>query len=144
MMKQGVVILALFLLISGATLPDYGDSDDYEVPVILLVQKDEIRAFSGLTGNWVSLALKIGERLVDNRADGNIAFAVTNQRALGFSALTGLWAAVDLEIGESLRSIEFGKDAVAVLTNKRVLGFSAQTGMWVAETLPLYDGTRLR
>ena len=129
----------LFLLILGAIFPAAGSGRAQEGEqdrVFVIIDKDEIRAFSSSRSQWIPLNLKFDERVKDHRSSGNVAIVVTNQRVLGFSEITGQWSGVDLKMDETFSGfLEVSDNIGSVVTSERALGFSAQSGSWDATDL---------
>jgi hypothetical protein len=105
----------------GASLPNN---------VVLNVVPREILFFSAQAGVWTSIRLDAGERILQRKADGNVAAVVTNQRAIGFSAVLNVAHEVRLPDDETLEAFTVEGNVATLLTRRRALGFSTATGKW--------------
>ncbi len=118
----------LFLLF----LPFTAIAEEMITEVLVVINTDEILAFSGPKGNWVSHRLKPQENVLSEKTQGNVAVVITNERIFGFSVFSGKWNVIVLKINEVLEDIQVEGNVATVTTDQRVFGFAAQTGKWVA------------
>lgn len=128
-----LVGVALFCVASCA-LPQVASaaSSDEEIlrNVALVLIPREILFFSAQAGQWTSVRLEAGERILQRGADGNIAAVVTSQRAIGFSAALNVTQEVRVPEEESLETFKVEGNMANFVTRRRAFGFSAFTGTW--------------
>lgn len=98
--------------------------------VALVVIPREILLFSAQAGQWTSVRLDAGERILQRGADGNVAAVVTSQRAIGFSAALNSAHEVRLPEDETLEAFKVEGNMANFVTRRRAYGFSAFTGRW--------------
>lgn len=101
--------------------------------VNLVIEEEEVAAFSSRNSTWVSIPLEYDERVLRKATGGNIAVAATGERLLGFSAFTNDWHQQNLEFNERLRSVQVDDNIATVVTDTRVFAFNARTGQWLQE-----------
>ncbi|MCB2181873.1 MAG: hypothetical protein KQH63_07600 [Desulfobulbaceae bacterium] len=135
MNKQFLFMLIVLPLLCALGAEQVQAKELLEDQVYVVIDQDEIRAFSSSRGQWISIDLAITERVLDTRYDGNTIIAVTDRRAFGFSEITGSWSQIDLEINERLIKIVAVGNVGSVITSERALGFSAQTAKWSTSDL---------
>lgn len=75
--------------------------------------------------------IKLSERIVSKKSQGNVGIVVTSNRILGFSVIADKWTTENLKMNESPDEIIVEGNVATVKTNQRVLGFSAHTGKWI-------------
>ncbi len=125
-------ILFLFLtMFFTALFPLTSYSNDIFTEVIITVKDDKIMAFSAAKSNWVSTRIKLSERVLSKKSQGNVGIVVTNKRIVGFSVLTGQWTSENLKMNEEPTEISVEGNVATIETNERVVGFSAHTGQWI-------------
>ncbi len=122
-----VLAAAAFLCLLAPSLLMAGDA---ETNVVLHAIPREILFFSAQAGQWTSVRLDAGERLLQRGADGNVAAVVTSQRAIGFSAPLNATHEIRLPDDESLEAFKVEGNIATLLTRRRAIGFSAATGKW--------------
>ena len=98
--------------------------------VIVTVQDDQILAFSAYKNHWVAETIKLTERVLRKKSQGNIGIVVTTKRILGFSVITDKWTSENLKINEIIEEITVEGNVATMQTDQRVIGFSAHTGEW--------------
>jgi len=118
----------LVLLVSPASP---ASSDDETLRNVALVSVPrEIFFFSAQAGQWTSVRLDAGERILQRGADGNVAAVITSRRAIAFSAVLNAAQELSLPEDETLESFKVEGNQVNFVTRRRVYGFSAHTGRW--------------
>jgi hypothetical protein len=122
-------LLAPFSVYSTSKGGSY-HSDDIATEVIVTIQDDKILAFSAYSGNWVAEDIKLTERVLRKKSQGNIGIVVTTKRILGFSVITEEWTPENLKINEIIEEIKVEGNVATMKTDVRVIGFSAHTGKW--------------
>jgi len=129
-----IVFVALcFALLASFSVYSKGGSyhsDDIATEVIVTIQDDKILAFSAYSGNWVAEDIKLTERVLRKKSQGNIGIVVTTKRILGFSVITEEWTPENLKINEIIEEIKVEGNVATMKTDVRVIGFSAHTGKW--------------
>jgi len=98
--------------------------------VIVTIQDDKILAFSAYKNHWVLENIRLTERVLRKKSQGNIGIVVTTKRILGFSVITDKWTAENLKINEIIEEITVEGNVATMQTDLRVIGFSAHTGQW--------------
>jgi hypothetical protein len=98
--------------------------------VVLHIVPREILFFSGIAGQWTSVRLDAGERILHGRADENVAAVVTSLRILGFSATLNQTHELRVPEDEGIEAFKVEGNVASVLTRRRAFGFSAFTGRW--------------
>ncbi|MBU0480440.1 MAG: hypothetical protein KKG47_05005 [Proteobacteria bacterium] len=129
-LKKSMFTIVFFLL-AASFIPTVIFAEDVVSEVLLVIQPDEILAFSSLKNNWVSESLGHNEKVLKKGANGNVAVVVTNKRLLGFSALTNEWRKENLGFNELIDEIQVDGNAASVVTVRRIFGFNAHTGDWL-------------
>lgn len=120
-------VLFVLCLLAGMGAAEAGEAP---TNVVLLMIPREILFFSGTSGQWTSVRLDAGERIIQGRADGNVSAVVTSQRILGFSANLNQLDELRLPEDETLEAFRVEGNVASILTRRRALGFSAITGRW--------------
>lgn len=90
----------------------------------------EILFFSAQAGQWTSVRLEAGERILQRGADGNVAAVVTSQRAIGFSAPLNVAQELRVPEEENVETFKVEGNMANFVTRRRAYGFSAFTGTW--------------
>lgn len=98
--------------------------------VALVSVPREILFFSAQAGQWTSVRLDAGERILNRGADGNVAAVITSRRAIGFSAALNTAQEFGLPEEETLEAFKVEGNQANFVTRRRVYGFSAYTGKW--------------
>ncbi len=96
----------------------------------LVLLPREVLFFSAQAGQWTSVRLEAGERILQRGADGNVAAVVTSQRAIGFSAALNTTQEIRVTEEETLEAFKVEGNMANFVTRRRVYGFSAFTGTW--------------
>lgn len=96
----------------------------------LVLLPREVLFFSAQAGQWTSVRLEPGERILQRGADGNVAAVVTSQRAIGFSAALNVTQEFRVTEEETLEAFKVEGNMANFVTRRRVFGFSAFTGTW--------------
>jgi hypothetical protein len=129
--------LARTVVLTGALLMLLGGSGlaaervtAVETNVALHVIPREILFFSAQAGQWTSIRLDPGERILQRGADGNVAAVVTSRRAFAFSAALNVADEINLPPEETLESFQAEGNVITLLTRRRAIGFSAAIGRW--------------
>lgn len=99
--------------------------------VIVTVQDDKILAFSAYKNHWVSENVRLTEKVLRKKSQGNIGIVITTKRILGFSVITDQWTSENLKINEIIEEITVEGNVATMKTDIRVIGFSAHTGEWI-------------
>jgi hypothetical protein len=129
-----------FALVSLAIWPAFlvppiypASSEDETLRNVALVAiPREIFFFSAQAGQWTSVRLDAGERILHRGADGNVAAVITSRRAIAFSAALNTTQELGLPEDETLESFKVEGNQANFVTRRRVYGFSAYTGKWAA------------
>jgi hypothetical protein len=121
-----IVFMVLFLAVSPVSSP----ANKIEAEVILTVQDDKILAFSAYKNHWVPENIRLSERVLRKKSQGNVGIVITTKRILGFSVLTDQWTSEDLKLNEIIEEIKVEGNVAIMNTDLRVIGFSAHTGQW--------------
>jgi hypothetical protein len=111
-------------------IPLVATAEDIVTDVIIVIDGDQLVAFSGQNKNWVSHNLKLKEKVLLKKAHGNVGVVITNERLYGFSAMGGKWNVVDLLINEQIKDLQAEGNVATVVTDQRIFGFNAHTGLW--------------
>jgi hypothetical protein len=98
--------------------------------VVLHMVAREILFFSGVAGQWTSIRLDAGERILQGRSHENVAAVVTSLRILGFSATLNQAHELRVPEDEGIEAFKVEGNVASVLTRRRAFGFSAFTGRW--------------
>jgi hypothetical protein len=98
--------------------------------VAMVLIPREILFFSAQAGQWTSVRLEAGERILQRGADGNVAAVVTSQRAVGFSAALNVAQELRVSEEETLEAFKVEGNMANFVTRRRAYGFSAFTGTW--------------
>lgn len=122
----GITLVVLALLTTPAIAPAQEALED----VVLITHDKEVVAFSSVGNNWVLIALRAQERILESRTANRVALVVTNQRALGFSSITNQWSETKIDVGEQILEVEAKGFVASVDTNFRALGFGGRQGIW--------------
>lgn len=120
------------LTICAVPLASSAASSDEEAlrNVALVLIPREILFFSAQAGQWTSVRLEAGERILQRGADGNVAAVVTSQRAVGFSAPLNVAQELRVPEEETLEAFKVEGNMANFVTRRRAYGFSAFTGTW--------------
>lgn len=124
-----------FFFLAGLTVvvsPSAHSAEELLRNVGLVLVPREILFYSADAGQWVSIRLDAGERVLQRGADGNVAVVVTSQRAIGFSAPFAVAQEFTLVEEETLEAFKVEGNMATVVTRRRAYGFSALTGKWSA------------
>jgi len=128
--RAGVVLLGITMcampLVSSAASSD----EEMLRNVAMVLIPREILFFSAQAGQWTSVRLEAGERILQRGADGNVAAVVTSQRAIGFSAALNVAQEVRVSEEENLETFKVEGNMANFVTRRRAYGFSAFTGTW--------------
>jgi len=119
-----LVIWALPLVSSAAS-----DDETLRNVALVLIPR-EILFFSAQAGQWTSVRLEAGERILQRGADGNVAAVVTSQRAIGFSAALNITHELRVAEEETLEAFKVEGNMATFLTRRRAYGYSAFIGKW--------------
>lgn len=132
-----VIILLGMVLFSPLVTGGVRAADDEPPDKVLLVIDDseKIEVFSSSIAGWISVELKMNERVIATNQEGVSAIAVTNFRALGFSDITGRWSEIPLELHENYYRLKVSDYVKTVVTDKRALAFNVRTGQWISTRL---------
>jgi len=129
MLGKKIILFAIASIFSVcAAFSSY--SDEVNTEVIVTNQKDDILAFSSQSNHWVSISLKVNEKIISMKSQGNIGIVVTTKLILWFSVITDEWSYNFLKNRERIIKITVKGNVAVIKTNKRVIGFSAHTGQW--------------
>jgi len=127
--RVGFVLLSL--TIWAVPLVSSAASDDETLRnVALVLIPREILLFSAQAGQWTSVRLEAGERILQRGADGNVAAVLTSQRAIGFSAALNVAQELRVPEEETLETFKVEGNMANFVTRRRAYGFSAFTGTW--------------
>ena len=127
--RVGFVLLSL--TIWAVPLVSSAASDDETLRnVALVLIPREILLFSAQAGQWTSVRLEAGERILQRGADGNVAAVLTSQRAIGFSAALNVAQELRVPEEETLETFKVEGNLANFVTRRRAYGFSAFTGTW--------------
>ena len=127
--RVGFVLLSL--TIWAVPLVSSAASDDETLRnVALVIIPREILLFSAQAGQWTSVRLEAGERILQRGADGNVAAVLTSQRAIGFSAALNVAQELRVPEEETLETFKVEGNMANFVTRRRAYGFSAFTGTW--------------
>lgn len=126
--RLGLCGLAIWIvpMISGAAS---SDEEALRNSALVLLPR-EVLFFSAQAGQWTSVRLEAGERILQRGADGNVAAVVTSQRAIGFSAALNVTQELRVTEEETLEAFKVEGNMANFVTRRRVFGFSAYTGAW--------------
>jgi hypothetical protein len=103
--RVGLVLLSL--AIWAVPLVSSAASDDEMLRnVALVLIPREILFFSAQAGQWTAVRLEAGESILQRGVDGNVAAAVTSQRAVGFSAALNVAQELRVSQKETLESFK--------------------------------------
>ena len=122
------IVFLIFLL--GYFIPLSALADEIVTDVIIVTKNDQIVAFYGKNEKWVPYNLKLNEKALQKKANGNVGVVITIERLYGFSVITGKWNVVELLIGEEIEDLQAEGNVATVVTDQRTFGFSAHTGLW--------------
>ena len=125
------ISLFVFITVFTALSPCLIYSNEIYTEVIITVKDEKILAFSAYKNHWVSESIKLSERIISKRSQGNIGIVVTTKRILGFSVITDQWTTEGLKMNEEPGEIIVEGNVATINTNERVIGFSAHTGQWI-------------
>jgi hypothetical protein len=121
----------LFLAIWVLPPVSFAASDDETLRnVALVLIPREILFFSAQAGQWTSVRLEAGERILQRGADGNVAAVVTSQRAIGFSAALNITHELRVPEEETLEAFKVEGNMANFVTRRRAYGYSAFIGRW--------------
>lgn len=104
--------------------------DDMVRNAALVVIPRELLLFSAQAGQWTSVRLEAGERILERGVDGNVAAVVTSQRAIGFSAALNVVQEIRVPQEETLETFKVEGNIATFVTRRRAYGYSAFTGVW--------------
>ena len=131
---QHTILALLTLVIWSAVLasPASSASTDEEAQrnAGFVFTPREVLFFSAQAGQWTSVRLDAGERILQRGANGNVVAVVTSQRAIGFSAPLNATQEIGVPEEETLEAFKAEGNIVTFVTRRRVYGFSAYTGKW--------------
>jgi len=125
--RIGHITLVVLALLATPTI---AHAQEILEDVILITRDKEIVAFSSVGNNWVLIALRAQERVVESRTASRVALVVTNQRAMGFRSITNQWSETKIDVGEQILEMEAKGFVASVDTNFRALGFGGRQGAW--------------
>lgn len=123
--RFGLVFLAIWTYASPALA-----AEEILRNVGLVLVPREILLFSAPAGQWTSIRVDAGERILQRSADGNVAAVLTSQRLIGFSGILNVAHEIGVSEEETLESFKVEGNMVNVVTRRRAYGFSAFTGKW--------------
>ncbi len=127
-----VVSLAILPVLVASPASSASPDDETLRNVALVSVPREIFFFSAQAGQWTSVRLDAGERILQRGADGNVAAVLTSRRAIAFSAMLNASQELSLPEDETLESFKVEGNQANFVTRRRVYGFSAYTGRWAA------------
>ncbi len=127
--RIGSIALCLAIWAAPALSSAASDGDTLRNVALVLIPR-EILFFSAQAGQWTSVRLEAGERVLERAADGNVAAVVTSQRAIGFSAALNVAQELRVSNDETLETFQVQGNVANVVTRRRAYGFSALTGTW--------------
>jgi hypothetical protein len=107
-----------------------GEPSTSNANVVLHIVPREILFFSAIAGQWTSVRLDAGERILQGRGHENVAAVVTSLRILGFSATLNQAHELRVPEDEGIEAFKVDGNVASVLTRRRAFGFSAFTGRW--------------
>src|SRR5512137_2953211 len=84
--RAGLALLCFTMCAMPLTASAASSDEEMLRNVALVLIPREILFFSAQAGQWTSVRLEAGERILQRGADGNVAAVVTSQRTIGFSA----------------------------------------------------------
>lgn len=122
--------LAIWPALRGSPASSASPEDDTLRNVALVSVSREIFFFSAQAGQWTSVRLDAGERVLHRGADGNVAAVITSRRAIAFSAALNAAQELGLPEEETLEAFKVEGNQANFVTRRRVYGFSAYTGKW--------------
>lgn len=129
--RCAAAVLLSLVMWAGAVVPSGSAEEDEALRnVALVVIPRELLLFSAQAGQWTSVRLDAGERILQRGADGNVAAVVTSQRAIGFSAFLNIAQEVRVPEEETLEAFKVEGNTAQFVTRRRAYGFSAFTGRW--------------
>jgi hypothetical protein len=129
--RRRVSFALLSFTIWALPLVSSAASDDETMRnVALVVIPREILFFSAQAGQWTSVRLEAGERILQRGADGNVSAVVTSQRAIGFSAALNMTQELRVPEEETLEAFKVEGNMANFVTRRRAYGYSAFTGKW--------------
>ena len=82
--KKG--FLFVFITLFATLLPFSSNADGIKKEVIIMIQDRKILTFSAYKSHWVFESIKISERVISKKSQGNIGIVVTNKRFLAVSS----------------------------------------------------------
>ena len=126
----GFVLLSLAIWAGPLVSSVWSEDDEILRNVALVLIPREILFFSAQAGQWTSVRLEAGERILQRGADGNVAAVVTSQRAIGFSAALNVTQELRVPEEDTLEAFKVEGNMADFVTRRRAYGFSAFTGMW--------------
>jgi hypothetical protein len=127
--RVGLVLLSLMILVVPLVSSAGSDDETLRNAALVLIPR-EILFFSAQAGQWTSVRLEAGERILQQGVDGNVAAVVTSQRAVGFSAALNIAQELRVPQEETLESFKVEGNIATFVTRRRAYGFSAFTGTW--------------
>ena len=132
--RRRVGVALLCVAIVAVPLVSSAASSDEEMlrNVAMVLIPREILFFSAQAGQWTSVRLEAGERILQRGADGNVGAVVTSQRAIGFSAALNVAQEVRVSEEETLETFKVEGNMANFVTRRRAYGFSAFTGAWAS------------
>jgi hypothetical protein len=125
----GFVLLSLAIWAAPSVASAASDDEMLRNVALVLIPR-EILFFSAQAGQWTSVRLEAGERVLERGADGNVAAVVTSQRAVGFSAVLNVAQEFRVSNDENLETFKVEGNMANFVTRRRAYGFSAFTGTW--------------
>ena len=129
--KKETRFVLIILFASLMPFSGYADEIEIEKEVIITVRDKKILAFSAYKSHWVSERMKVSEKVVSKKSEGNIGVVVTTDRLLAFSVFTDRWTVENLKMNEEPEEVMVEGNVATIITNQRAIGFSAHTGKWI-------------
>lgn len=128
--RVGFALLSLAIWAGPLVSSVWSEDDEMLRNVALVLIPREILFFSAQAGQWTSVRLEAGERILQRGADGNVAAVVTSQRAIGFSAVLNITQELRVPEEETLETFKVQGNMANFVTRRRAYGYSAFIGKW--------------
>ena len=128
--RAGVALLCAAMCAMPLAASAASSDEEMLRNVALVLIPREILFFSAQAGQWTSVRLEAGERILQRGADGNVAAILTTQRAIGFSAPLNVTQELRVPEEENLETFKVEGNMANFVTRRRAYGFSAFTGTW--------------
>ena len=101
--------------------------------VLVSVVKDRVIAVTGVGPSEIDLS--VGETVVNIKAQGLTALAITSTRLLGFSSQFRHWGEQTLEVNEHVATSQVLREFCVVATDQHLYGFQETLAHWTSEAL---------